>query len=248
MEVLYKILFVFMLFSLLGYILELFFRRYVSQKKWVNPGFLNGPYLPIYGFGASLMYVLIYYIEPLRNSLNNDIVYSIIIILLIGIGMTLIELIGGLIFIKGMHIRLWDYSNRWGNFEGLICPLFSLIWTIIGALFYFFIYKYLDIAVNFLATKSYYILILGLLYGVFITDFGYSLHLATKIKEFAKTNEVVLHFEQLKINIREYLKDKKEKSNFMLPLNNFYSVKERIAESIRINKENFEEFKKKHKK
>ena len=42
--------------SLIGWIIELFFRRFVSQKKWMNPGFLTGPYLPIYGFGVLVLY------------------------------------------------------------------------------------------------------------------------------------------------------------------------------------------------
>lgn len=193
------------------------------------------------------MYVLIYYLEPLKEVINNYWLYSIIVILLIGIGMTLIELIAGLIFIKRMHIRLWDYSKQFGNFQGLICPLFSIIWTLCGAFFYFFVFKYVDIAVSFLADKTYFILILGLFYGVFITDFGYSLHLATKIKEFAKNNEVVVHLEKLKVQIHDYLKEKKEKSNFILPLNNFNIVKERVAESIKNNKEKFENLKNKHK-
>ena len=60
----------------------------------------------------------------------------IIIILLMGLLMTLIELIGGIIGLKN-NVRLWDYSDIWGNYKGLICPLFSLIWTLIGALYYF---------------------------------------------------------------------------------------------------------------
>ena len=38
----------FVIGSLLGWVIELLFRRFVSQKKWMNPGFLTGPYLPIY--------------------------------------------------------------------------------------------------------------------------------------------------------------------------------------------------------
>ena len=38
--------------------------------------------------------------------------------------MTLIELIGGLISLKN-KIRLWDYRDRWLNYKGIICPLFS---------------------------------------------------------------------------------------------------------------------------
>ena len=47
----------FVIGSLFGWILELFFRRFISQKKWMNPGFLTGPYLPIYGFGITILYV-----------------------------------------------------------------------------------------------------------------------------------------------------------------------------------------------
>ena len=50
--------FIFFIGSTFGYILELFFRRIV-HGKWVNPGFLVGPYLPIYGFGGVFMYLLL---------------------------------------------------------------------------------------------------------------------------------------------------------------------------------------------
>ena len=42
--------FLFFIGSVIGWILELFYRRMISSKKWINPGFLVGPYLPLYGF------------------------------------------------------------------------------------------------------------------------------------------------------------------------------------------------------
>lgn len=39
-----------------GWVLELLFRRFFSganpERKWLNPGFLFGPCLPLYGFGT----------------------------------------------------------------------------------------------------------------------------------------------------------------------------------------------------
>lgn len=39
-----------------GWVLELLFRRFFSganpERKWLNPGFLFGPCLPLYGFGV----------------------------------------------------------------------------------------------------------------------------------------------------------------------------------------------------
>lgn len=58
MSLFLKYLFLFFIGSTLGWIVELFFRR-IAHKKWVNPGFLIGPYLPIYGFGLCFL-TLIY--------------------------------------------------------------------------------------------------------------------------------------------------------------------------------------------
>ena len=72
--------FIFFLGSTFGWVLELFFRRIV-HKKWINPGFLTGPYLPIYGFGLC---VLTYSYMLFTNlSLN-----PILVILLMGLFMT----------------------------------------------------------------------------------------------------------------------------------------------------------------
>ena len=42
---------IFILGGTLGYFIELVFRRIV-HKKWINPGFLTGPCLPLYGVGT----------------------------------------------------------------------------------------------------------------------------------------------------------------------------------------------------
>ena len=107
-----------------GWILELFFRRIV-HKKWINPGFLNGPFIPLYGFGV----VILYFISDLSIAWY----YKAFLFLVL---LTLIEYIAGIIFIKGMHIKLWDYSSRWGNIQGIICPLFSIIWAVIGGILF----------------------------------------------------------------------------------------------------------------
>ena len=47
-----SIFILFIIGAILGWILELFYRRFITMKKWINPGFLKGPYLPIYGIGV----------------------------------------------------------------------------------------------------------------------------------------------------------------------------------------------------
>ena len=95
----------FVIGSLLGWVIELFFRRFVSQKKWMNPGFLTGPYLPIYGFGVAVLYA----VSNIPLKIDNQVVDIIIRIIIIGVGMTLIEFIAGLIFIKGCVLMKYLY-------------------------------------------------------------------------------------------------------------------------------------------
>lgn len=48
---------------------------------------------------------------------------------------TLVEYIAGLISIKLLHVKLWDYSKQWGNIQGIICPKFTLGYIERGILF-----------------------------------------------------------------------------------------------------------------
>ena len=58
------ITFLFMVGSMYGWGIELLFRRFISKKnpsrKWINPGFLVGPCLPVYGFGLVFLFVISY--------------------------------------------------------------------------------------------------------------------------------------------------------------------------------------------
>ena len=184
-----------------GWVLELFFRRFVSQKKWMNPGFLTGPYLPIYGFGV----IALYAVSNIDFGITIEWVDIIVKILLIGVGMTLIEFIAGLIFIKGMGIRLWDYSDRKGNIMGIICPIFSLAWLLVGSLYYFFVNPFLVNAINWISENLIYTYFVGMVVGMIIVDFAYSVHLATKLKEFKDANQ--MRYEDFKAMVHKKIKE-----------------------------------------
>ena len=191
----------FVIGSTFGWVLELFFRRFVSQKKWMNPGFLTGPYLPIYGFGV----IALYAVSNINFGITIQWVDIVVKILLIGVGMTLIEFIAGLIFIKGMGIKLWDYSDRKGNIMGIICPTFSLAWLIVGSLYYFFINPFLVSAINWISENLIYTYFVGMVVGMIIVDFAYSVHLATKLKEFKDANQ--MRYEDFKSMLHTKIKE-----------------------------------------
>ena len=197
----------FVIGSLLGWVIELFFRRFVSQKKWMNPGFLTGPYLPIYGFGV----VVLYGVSNIPLGIESPVWDVIIKLLFIGFGMTLIEFIAGLIFIKCFKIKLWDYSDRKGNIMGIICPSFSLIWLAVGSLYYFLLNPVLVEGISWISENLIYTYFVGAVIGAMSVDFAYSIHLATKLKEFKELQG--LRFEEFKKEFKKRVNDLKNKIN-----------------------------------
>ena len=170
----------------------------------MNPGFLTGPYLPIYGSGV----VVLYGISNVPLGITNHAADIIVRILIIGVGMTVIEFIAGLIFIKGMGIKLWDYSDRKGNIMGIICPIFSLAWLAVGSLYYFFLNPVLVNGINWISENLIYTYFVGIVIGMIVVDFAYSLHLGLKIKELKEASSI--RYEELKNIVRKKMKELRE--------------------------------------
>jgi len=221
MERFLSLTFLFMIGSSIGWIIELFFRRIV-HKTWINPGFLKGPYLPLYGLGLTLLYCIA--IIPLESIISQVWLIILVKIFLVGISMTLIELIAGLIFIKGMNIQLWDYSNRKGNFEGIICPLFSFFWTLIGGGYVVFVHPLIIDAVIWFTNNIYYSFFVGIFFGLMIFDLITSLNVAFKIKRFTEEHQIIIKYESLKEHLKNKAKTMKNRVNFLSPFSELHKL------------------------
>lgn len=232
MEIFLDLTFLFAVGALCGWVLELFFRRF-AHGKWVNPGFLHGPYLPLYGFGLVLLYLVASI--PLGGISLVWLRYAVLLLIICAV-MTLIEYISGLIFIKGMGIKLWDYSKRWGNIQGIICPLFSFFWTLIGGLYVVFLHPVINDMVAWFTGNLYYSFFVGIFFGLFIWDLASSLKLSVKLRKFAKEYDVMVKYEELKLMIKNALDTEKLKSSFISP---FKASAETIRETLSRYVENF---------
>ena len=105
-----KILFYFAIFSFMGWCLESIYKT-IIEKKFINSGFLYGPFCPIYGFGAIIM----------MNTLGKLPQNPLVIFIAGTIFLTLWEYIVGVILEKIFHTKYWDYSHLKYNFQGRIC-------------------------------------------------------------------------------------------------------------------------------
>ena len=165
---------------------KLFYRRFFSAKKWINPGFLVGPFLPLYGFGLWILYGL----ASIDISSLAPFPRVLVRVLLIGVGMTVIEYVAGKVFIVGMHVKLWDYSQKPGNIEGIICPEFSLYWTLLGAFYCYVIHPVFHYIVGWFFNNIVLSFFLGAFFGVFVIDLFYSFRILAKIRKFAADNHI----------------------------------------------------------
>lgn len=209
----FRYVFLFLFGGVIGWIIELFFRRFVSQKKWVNPGFLTGPFLPLYGFGVVGFYFMCSL--PWESWIPVKWAAVLVEICVIGALMTLLEYIAGIIFIKGMKIKLWDYSKRWGNIQGIICPLFSAIWLVAGIAYLYLIHPWMTALSDMVIQESLVIVtsfLEGIALGLLFLDFGYSIHLATRIRKAVADSRLVVDWDHIKISIQENALKMKKKA------------------------------------
>lgn len=129
----------FFAFSVIGWIYEVIL-AILYGWGFVNRGFLIGPYLPVYGFGAL---VLIITLTPVME--KNLPIFGInaapaVVFILIVIITSIIEYITGWAMEAIFDLRLWDYSSDWMNLNGYICPRTSIRFGI-GGMFFLYVLK-----------------------------------------------------------------------------------------------------------
>lgn len=118
----------FTIYSFLGWVCETVYCS-VLFKKFVNRGFLNGPFCPVYGFGAV---ILLYILKPLPK--NALLIFSAGIVIT-----TMLEYITACILEKLFHAKWWDYSRNKFNYKGRVCLLNSILFGLLSVTLIFLI-------------------------------------------------------------------------------------------------------------
>ena len=182
MSLILSLAYLFFVGSCLGWLLELWFRNIVKHPdKLVNPGFCTGPYLPIYGFGLCVLYLLA---SLEKFSLISDPLWNkVVLFIAMAIGMTLVEYVAGLFCLKFLKVRLWDYSDLWGNIQGIICPLFTFFWGVLSLGYYFLLYPRLRKLVEWFVAHPLASFMVGVCFGIFLIDLCFSVHLGAVVQK-----------------------------------------------------------------
>lgn len=123
----------FFVFSILGNFLETFF--YPDG----NSGILYGPFTPVYGIGVCLIILFVHFLK--KRNVSPKFIY----IFLFGlIGLSLLELLGGVLIEKVFHVVFWDYSHLKFSIGHYIALEVGLIWGLAALLVAYIIVPFCD--------------------------------------------------------------------------------------------------------
>ena len=111
-ESLTDLVLLFFAYAFLGWCIEVTL-KYFQFHRFINRGFLTGPWLPIYGSGAALITVAVKGLSPLESSVGTTFVISFILC-------GFIEYWTSYFLEKRFHARWWDYSRKPMNLHGRV--------------------------------------------------------------------------------------------------------------------------------
>lgn len=204
----------FIIYSFLGWAMESIVRS-ICERKLINTGFLKGPFCPIYGIGATIMFL---FLDVFENR-------PILLFCIAFIMLTAWEYIVGLLLETVFHTKYWDYSEHKLNFQGRICLTNSICWGILGVLFVKYIHPFIQEMIAKVNTDllSYIVLIL---FVVFIAD---TISSIIHVKNIKATLEKI---ENINKEIKEKLKEikalKKEKEEKSVTVENIQQMIENL--------------------
>ena len=139
----WRILAYFIIYSVLGYIMETIF-GIITKGTWESrQSFLYGPFCCIYGLGAVIMILALQYFNQNNNRLfwGGFIVGSIV--------EYVVSWIGEILF----NVKWWDYSNMQLNLNGRICVFYSIFWGLLAIYLMSYINPRVDRLINWIKSK-----------------------------------------------------------------------------------------------
>lgn len=218
-----KYIALFFIYSFAGWLMESIGDT-IRKKKFVNRGFLIGPYCPIYGCGVLLITILL-------RKYNDDVWVTFFMSLLI---CGTLEYMTSYVMEKVFKARWWDYSQRKFNINGRICLETLIPFGIAGTFIIYianpFLLKYIEMIPD---TVMHFCTAIFLL--VYIVDVIVSFKIILNLKEMSR------EFKDNTIEISD--KVRKIISKKMRPYRRLVNAFPRIQENVLYNK--WEDIKKK---
>ena len=167
----------FMIYSFIGWIMEVCLCL-VTDKRFINRGFLIGPICPIYGYGVLLIVLLI---DGNKSDILSVFLKSILIC-------SILEYSTSYLMEKIFDARWWDYSKKRFNINGRICLETMIPFGILGSGVILYLHPFISKLVGSLS-NSLLIIIGAITMVLFLTDYIISFNVLSKIKNEIKNHK-----------------------------------------------------------
>lgn len=197
---LYNWIFFFFIYCFLGWCIESTIVS-VNTRKLTNRGFLRGPALPIYGFGAIL---ILFCTLPFEGNVFMQYIVGVV-------ACTVLEYVTAVLMEAVFKTKYWDYSGKFLNFQGRICLVSSLFWGVLTL----FVIKVIHAPIAEFTLKHIPVAVIiavdAVLSAVFVTDTYFSAKAAFMLTKIARAlEEANLQLELAKMQARDKLSIKAE--------------------------------------
>lgn len=160
---------IFLVYAFLGWIYEVLW-FIIVRHKFVNRGFLFGPYLPIYGFGALLLYYLLKNFMKKKHKIGKVNLNVVLVFIIVFLVTTIVEYVAHYILDNYFGIILWDYSKDYLNINGRVCFAASRNFAIGGTFALYCVQPFLDKLITKVSGKTLYHIIITILFIVVMSD------------------------------------------------------------------------------
>ena len=194
MQIVCKYFLYFMIYSFLGWFMEVCVSLW-NKHKFINRGFLIGPYCPIYGWGCLAIIIIV-------GQNTSDILSVFLKSILI---CSLLEYFTSYFMEKIYNVRWWDYSSKKFNINGRICLETMIPFGLLASLIIYVLHPAVIKLVNLLSPES-LVIIASILFVIYIIDNIVSTYILFKIKGKIKS-ERKDNTEKIKQYIEKWFQD-----------------------------------------
>ncbi len=202
----------FVIYSFLGWFMESV-GGILKVKKFVNRGFLIGPYCPIYGIGVICLTLLL-------NKYKDDVLVLFLLSMLV---CGTLEYLTSYFMEKIFNARWWDYGNRRFNINGRICLETTIPFGLAGCLFLVIINPFFEKYIN-LIPDTILTILTSVIAIIMLIDFIISTKIIINFKKETRdvkdnTDEIVAKVKETTDEISERIQNETRKLARVIRLN-----------------------------
>lgn len=222
----YTYFLLFFIYSVLGWLIEVIL-SFFTEHKFINRGFLLGPYCPIYGCG-----ILILTIFLSKYQSETGVLFALTFLIC-----SILEYSTSWLMEKIFKLRWWDYTQMKFNINGRICLETMIPFSIIGVLAVKYVNPFLISVINSIPKTAIVILTI-ILFSIYLIDNMISFNIIFNLKQ-ATQNIRKDSTEEIRKAIKKFTNNN---------LNLYYRIIKAFPDMTKIIQEQKDKYKNKKKK